>query len=189
LGGTPLLEIQIITAPQTDALQLLHTGSAQLALVFERPAADGRENFQEVGREALVAVIARTHPLLAEIPSTGTINDSQLRPVRQVMVGSRSPAERTSTTANFCIASEHYWRVDQPEVALQLVLAELGWAWLPRACVQPYLNGRMLVELPIENFTNGEELWIDLVWSRERPLGLGAQRVVELMAERYRNSR
>jgi hypothetical protein len=47
----------------------------------------------------------------------------------------------------------------------------------------------MLVELPIENFTNGEELWIDLVWSRERPLGLGAQRVVELMAERYRNSR
>jgi len=185
----PLLEIQIITAPQTDALQLLHNGSAQLALVFERPAADGRENFQEVGQETLVAVIARTHPLLQELSATGTINDSQLRPVRQVMVGSRSQADKASATDKFCIASEHYWRVNQPEAALQLVLSELGWAWLPRACVQPYLNGRMLVELPIENFTNGEELWIDLVWSRERPLGLGAQRVVSLMAERYRQAR
>ncbi|WP_225318521.1 LysR family transcriptional regulator [Cellvibrio sp. KY-YJ-3] len=182
----PLLETQIITAPQTDALQLLHTGSAQLALVFERPAADGRENFQEVGRETLVAVIARTHPLLQEVSAAGTINDNQLRPVRQVMVGSRSQADKPSASDKFCIASEHYWRVDQPEVALQLVLAELGWAWLPRACVQPYLNGRMLVELPIENFTNGEELWIDLVWSRERPLGLGAQQFVSLMAEQYR---
>lgn len=186
----PLLEIQVITAPQTDALQLLHKGNAQLALVFERPAADGRESFQEVGRETLVAVIARTHPLLVEMSAAGTINDSQLRPVRQVMVGSRSQVGNSSATNDkFCIASEHYWRVDQPEVALQLVLAELGWAWLPRACVRPYLNGRMLVEVPIENFTNGEELWIDLVWSRERPLGLGAQRVVALMAERYRQSR
>lgn len=182
----PLLEIQIITAPQTDALQLLHDGSAQLALVFERPAADGRESFQEVGEETLVAVIARTHPLLRELPAEGSINDSQLRPIRQVMVGSRSQSDARSATDKFCIASEHYWRVDHPEAALQLVLAELGWAWLPRACVQPYINGRMLVELPIENFTNGEALWIDLVWSRERPLGLGAQRIVALMSEQYR---
>jgi hypothetical protein len=47
----------------------------------------------------------------------------------------------------------------------------------------------MLVEVPIENFTNSETLWIDLVWSRERPLGLGAQRVVALMAEQYRHSK
>lgn len=182
----PLLEIHIITAPQTDALQLLHDGSAQLALVFERPAIDGRESFQEVGEETLVAVIARTHPLLREMPATGSINDSQLRPIRQVMVGSRSQGESRSSIDKFCISSEHYWRVDHPEAALQLVLAELGWAWLPRAFVQPYLNGRMLVELPIENFTNGEALWIDLVWSRERPLGLGAQRFVALMREQYR---
>ncbi len=184
----PLLEIHILTAPQADALQLLHDGSAQLALVFERPAADGRENFQEVGWETMVAVIARTHPLMREIPPEGRINDSQLRPLRQVMVGSRRQVDGKSATDKFCIFSDHYWRVDQPEVALQLVLAELGWAWLPRACVQPYLNGRMLVELPIENFTNDEELWIDLVWSRERPLGLGAQRFVALMTEQYHQS-
>jgi DNA-binding transcriptional LysR family regulator len=184
----PLLEICIITAPQADALQLLHDGSAQLALVFERPAADGRENFQEVGWETLVAVIARAHPLMKQIPPEGGIHDSQLRPLRQVMVGSRNQDDGKSATDKFAIASEHYWRVDQPEAALQLVLAGLGWAWLPRACVQPYINGRLLVELPIENFTNDEELWIDLVWSRERPLGLGGQRFVALMAEQYHQS-
>lgn len=187
----PLLDIQVITAPQTDALQLLHNGSAQLALVFERPATDGRENFQEVGQETLVAVIARTHPLMQQVSAEGNLNDSQLRPVRQILVSSRnSDIPRSESNINsFCTISEHYWRVDNPEVALQLVIAELGWAWLPRTLVQPWINGRMVLELPLENLTNGEELWIDLVWSRERPLGLGAQRFVALMAEQYRQTR
>lgn len=187
----PLLDIQIITAPQTDALQLLHHGSAQLALVFERPAADGRENFQEVGEETLVAVIARTHPLMQQVSAEGKLNDSQLRLVRQILVSSRnSDTPRTIGNNNsFSMLSEHYWRVDSPEVALQLIIAELGWAWLPRTLVQPWINGRMVLEVPLENLTNGEELWIDLVWSRERPLGLGAQRFVALMAEQYRAAR
>lgn len=185
----PSLEVQVITAPQTDALRLLHEGGAQLALVFQRPAADGRESFQEVGRETLVAVIARQHPLLQELSPEGQLSDTQLRPVRQVMVGSRSQDDTNNPGGPFCITSEHYWRVDHPEAALQMVLASLGWAWLPRAFVQPYINGQMLVELPIANFTNGEELWIDLVWSRGRPLGLGAQRFVFLMGENYRQSK
>ncbi len=184
----PSLEVQVITAPQTDALRLLHEGGAQLALVFQRPAADGRESFQEVGRETLVAVIARKHAVLQELSPTGQINDHQLRPIRQVMVGSRSQDDSNAPGGPFCITSEHYWRVDHPEAALQMVLAGLGWAWLPRAFVQPYINGQLLAELPIANFTNGEELWIDLVWSRERPLGLGGQRFVELMAEEYRGA-
>ncbi len=181
----PSLEVQIVTAPQADALHLLHQGGAQLALVFERPAADGRENFQEVGRETLVAVIARQHPLLASLSANGKLHDSQLRPLRQILVGSRSQDDSRHSGSPFCISSEHHWRVDHPEAAVHLVLASLGWAWLPRAFVQPYLNGQLLVELPMANFTNGEELWIDLVWSRERPLGLGAQRFVALMAEEY----
>lgn len=184
----PSLEVQVITAPQTDALRLLHEGGAQLALVFQRPAADGRESFQEVGRETLVAVIARKHAVLQELSPTGQINDNQLRPVRQVMVGSRSQDDSNTPGGPFCITSEHYWRVDHPEAALQMVLAGLGWAWLPRAFVQPYINGQLLAELPIANFTNGEELWIDLVWSRERPLGLGGQRFVELMRDDYRTT-
>lgn len=184
----PLLEIQIITAPQSDALQLLHSGQAQLALVFERPAADGRENFQEVGQETLIAVIAPQHPLLKQ--SKGAIHHSQLRLQRQILVSSRNNNTHPSDSSNsFHLLADHYWRVDNPDIALQLVLAQQGWAWLPRALVQPYLNGRLLQELPLANLSNGETLWIDLVWSRARPLGLAAQRVVALMAEQYRAAR
>ncbi len=188
----PQLEIQIITAPQTDALQLLHTGSAQLALVFERPAADGRENFQEVGQETLLAVISPQHPLLKTLGDTNLphqqLHHSQLRLERQILVSSRNSEGQGAHSShnNFHVLSDHFWRVDSPDIALQLVVAQQGWAWLPQALVQPYLNGRLLRELPLANLTNGETLWIDLVWSRERPLGLGAQRFVSLMAEQYR---
>ncbi len=183
----PQLEVQIITAPQTDALALLHQGQAQLALVFERPAADGRENFQEVGQETLLAVIAPQHPLL-KAQQGEPLHHSQLRAERQILVSSRnSEGNSEDEQHNNChLLSDHQWRVDSPDLALQLVLAQQGWAWLPRALVQPYLNGRLLRELPFANLSNGETLWIDLVWSRERPLGLGAQRFVSLMAEQYK---
>ena len=38
-----------------------------------------------------------------------------------------------------------------------------------------------LVQMPFDNLSNGTELWVDLVWSKERPQGLGAQRFVALM--------
>jgi hypothetical protein len=36
--------------------------------------------------------------------------------------------------------------------------------------------------MPFENLSNGTALWVDVVWSKERPLGLGASRFVALMA-------
>ena len=64
LAQHPLLQVEVLTALQVDALALLHSGRAQLALVFERPSIDGREGFQEVGTETLVAVMAPQHPVL-----------------------------------------------------------------------------------------------------------------------------
>ena len=61
----PLLQVEVLTAPQVDALALLHSGRAQLALVFERPSIDGREGFQEVGTETLVAVMAHSYTMAA----------------------------------------------------------------------------------------------------------------------------
>ena len=37
------------------------------------------------------------------------------------------------------------------------------------------------MEMPFDNLSNGTELWVDVVWSKERPLGLGAARFVQLM--------
>lgn len=172
----PGLAVEVLVAPQADALRLLHQGSAQLALVFERPSLDGREDFQEVGSETLVAVMSCSHPLLVEGPRA--LRSEHVMQTRQIVVAGRDQAV---SDPRFVLARQH-WRTDNHQAALSLVLAGLGWAYLPRAFVAPQVAAGTLVEVAFENLSNDLTLWVDLVWSRERPLGLGARRLVELIA-------
>ncbi len=171
----PLLQVEVLAAPQADALALLHAGRAQLALVFERPSLDGREGFQEVGSETLVAVIAPRHPVLR----AARLREEHLTHTRQIVVAGRDLAQ---TDPRFVFA-RHHWRTDSHLAALGLIEAGLGWGWQPRALVQPRIEAGTLVEMPFENLSNGTALWVDVVWSKERPLGLGARRFVALMAQ------
>ncbi|MFN3887308.1 MAG: LysR family transcriptional regulator [Aquabacterium sp.] len=179
----PLLQVEVLAAPQADALALLHRGRAQLALVFERPSLDGREGFQEVGSETLVAVIAPDHPVLGPARTPGAplprLREEHLTHTRQIVVASRDLAQ---TDPRF-VFGRHHWRTDSHLAALGLIEAGLGWGWQPRALVQPRIAAGTLVEMAFENLSNGVALWVDVVWSKERPLGLGARRVVALMQQ------
>ena len=179
----PLLQVELLAAPQADALKLLHEGRAQLALVFERPSLDGREGFQEVGSETLVAVMAPGHPMLAHPPAPGepaqTFRENLLTEVRQIVVAGRDLGQ---SDPRFVFA-RHHWRTDNQVVALRLIEAGLGWGWLPQSFVRKQVAAGSLVVLPFENLTNGLDLWVDVVWSKERPLGLGARRFIELIQD------
>jgi DNA-binding transcriptional LysR family regulator len=174
----PLLEVEVLAAPQADALDMLHTGRAQLALVFERPSLDGREGFQEVSSETVVAVIAPGHPVLAQVG--GRLREQHLITTRQIVVAGRDLA---TSDPRFVYARDS-WRTDNALAALSLIAAGLGWGWLPRNVVLPHVAAGALVEIPFENLSNGLDLWVDVVWSKERPLGLGASRFVDLMRRR-----
>jgi len=175
----PLLQVEVLAAPQADAVAMLHAGRAQLAMVFERPSIDGREGFEEVGSETLVAVIAPSHPVLSETRQRPLLSEVHLTNTRQIVVASRDWAQ---TDPRFVFA-RHHWRTDNHLAALGLIEAGLGWGWQPRALVEPRIQAGTLVEMNFENLSNGAALWVDLVWSKERPLGLGARRFVELMAQ------
>ena len=170
----PLLEVEVLAAPQADALAMLHSGRAQLALVFERPSLDGREGFQEVASESLVAVMAPAHPVLQAAGAAG-LREEHLLATRQIVVASR---DRAQVDARFTFG-RHRWRTDTPVAALSLIAAGLGWGWLPRNFVRRQLESGQLVELPLQNLSNDLQLWVDVVWSKERPLGLAARRFVE----------
>jgi DNA-binding transcriptional LysR family regulator len=172
----PLLQVEVLAAPQADALALLHSGRAHLALVFERPSLDGREGFQEVGSDTLVAVMAPGHPVLAGAAG-GRLREEHLTNTRQIVVAGRDLA----TTDPRFVFARHVWRTDNALAALSLISAGLGWGWLPRNFVRPHLQAGTLVEMPFENLSNGLALWVDVVWSKERPLGLAAQRFVQRM--------
>jgi DNA-binding transcriptional LysR family regulator len=170
----PLLPVEVLAAPQADALALLHTGRAQLALVFERPSLDGREGFQEVASETLVMVIAPSHPLLAE---GNALREAHLTSTRQIVLAGRDLA----TSDPRFVFARHVWRTDNALAALSLIAAGLGWGWLPRNLVQPHVAAGALIEIPLQNLSNRLDLYVDVVWSKERPLGLGAQRLVALI--------
>jgi DNA-binding transcriptional LysR family regulator len=174
----PLLEVEVLAAPQADALALLHSGRAQLALVFERPSLDGREGFQEVASDTMVAVMAPDHPVLAA--AGGRLREEHLTTTRQIVVAGRDLA----TSDPRFVFARHVWRTDNALAALSLITAGLGWGWLPRNFARPHVAAGALVEIPFENLSNGLDLWVDVVWSRERPLGLGAQRFVALIARK-----
>lgn len=174
----PLLEVEVLAAPQEDALALLHNGRAQLALVFERPSLDGREGFQEVGSDTLIAVMAPNHPVLAAARAqAAALSEEHLKTTRQIVVASRDLGQ---TDARFVYA-RHIWRTDNHLAALGLIEAGLGWGWQPRSLVEPRIEAGRLVEMPFSNLSNGLRLWVDVVWSKQRPMGLGAQLFVQAM--------
>ncbi|MDN5535439.1 LysR family transcriptional regulator [Comamonas sp.] len=184
----PALPIEVLAAPQADALELLHAARAHLALVFERPAMDGREGFQEMGRETLVAVMSPQFELwqqaLAEHEQGRTtrpqLTVEQLAATRQVLVASRDPQQ---TDPRFVFAHQQ-WRTDSHQAALSLISTGLAWGWLPKGLVETHIAAGTLLEIPVQNLSNGTTLFVDWVWSKERAQGLAARRFVQLLRER-----
>ena len=172
----PSLEVEVLTAPQADALGMLQSGRAQLALVFERYGIGAHEAFQEVGEERLVAVVAPGHPMLTRI-ARRPVRDVDLLTERQIVVAGRDVDQVDKRIA----ISRLQWKTDSPAAALALVRAGLGWAWLPAGFVQALLRQGALVEIPTDNFTNVLRFFVDVVWSAERPLGTAAARFIALL--------
>ena len=175
----PSLEVEIISAPQTDALGLLHAGRADLALIFERERVDEREGFEEVGSDTMIAVLA---PAL--LPPGRQAHELRLEDtvdLRQIAMTGRH-SDRSDS--RFILARQ-VWHTDSQLATLGLVQAGLGWALLPRSLVQPLIAAGALVEIGFQNASNEVRLLVDIVWSRERPMGLGARRYVELIQQAW----
>lgn len=172
----PLLKVEVLTAPQADALAMLESGRADLALVYERYGREPYEAFEEVAEERLVAVVAPAHPL-CERMGKEAIRDEDLLAERQVLVAGRDSEQVDKRVA----VARLQWRTDNPAAALALVKAGLGWAWLPSGFVREPLQQGELVQIPTANFTNVLRFFVDVIWNNERPPGLAARRFIDLM--------
>jgi len=179
----PSLEVEIISAPQTDALGLLHEGRADLALIFERERVDEREGFEEVGSDTMIAVLAPA--LLPPGRQAHELRLEDMVDLRQIaMTGRHNDRHGDRSDSRFILARQ-VWHTDSQLATLGLVQAGLGWALLPRTLVQPLIAAGALVEIGFQNASNEVRLLVDIVWSRERPMGLGARRYVELIQQAW----
>lgn len=166
----PSLQINIITAPQEDALDMLLNQTAQLALMFEREELENSEQFVELKRELLVPVIAIDHPLA----QYDHVTFEQIQQNRQIVVASRD-----KTIKPELLYSKQYWRTDNHHSASLLVLENLGWGILPEQMLieNPRLKNQLKI-LQLSDFTPKFEYYVDLVWSRESQLGSAAHYLI-----------
>ncbi|NGZ84480.1 LysR family transcriptional regulator [Duganella aceris] len=177
----PSLEVEVLSAPQADALRMLHDGAAQLALIYERTRVDERESFQELGSEMLVAVISPLHPLARE--RNGRFRLEDLVDMRQIAIVSRDAQAAGENIDERVLISRKVWRTDSHLATLRLVQAGLGWAYLPKRLAAPLLDSGELLGIGFAHMSNQVRLWVDVVWLNDRPLGLGATRLIALMKD------
>lgn len=163
----PSLPINIMTAPQEDAQQMLIDQTAQLALMFEREVLANNEQFIELKREVLIPVASIEHPLT----QYESIEFKQLQATRQIVIASRDSSLRPEL-----LFSKHYWRTDNHHSASTMILANLGWGVLPEQMLNenPMLKQKLKL-LNIIDFTPKFEYYVDLVWNKESKMGLAAQ--------------
>jgi len=177
----PLLDIEVLTAPQDDVLQLLHSGRVSVCLAFAGLSVNALERFQFVGTEQMIACIAGGHPAFPA--ADATLYLEELVNVRQVIVASRDlPISDTRP-----LVAESYWRTDSLAMALDMVESGIGWGNFPLSLIEPLLASGRLKRLNFKNIENGLLLPVHAVWLKRQPLQKAAAAFVQLMAPRGRS--
>ncbi|WP_186190308.1 LysR family transcriptional regulator [Burkholderia gladioli] len=172
----PLLEIEILTAPQDDTRQLLHGRRVDLCIAYAGLAVDVREHFQYVGSERLTACIGPRHP---QLKAGGDTFLEDLVQVRQILVASRDLPLADSRP----LVGQSCWRTDSLAMAIEMVESGLGWGNFPLSAIAPLLRDGRLQRLQFKNIENGLSMPVHAVWLRERPLQQGAAALVGTLGE------
>lgn len=173
----PLLNIEVLTAPQDDVLEMLHSGRVSLCLAFGGLNVNSQEQFHAVGVESLVATISPQHP---SVQAAGkSLFLEELVNVRQILVASRDLpiADQRPRVAEAC------WQTDSLPMAINMVENGLGWGNFPLSLTSPLLETGKLLRLKFKNTKNELRLPMHLIWLKNQPLHKAARELVALMQE------
>ncbi|WP_447500492.1 LysR family transcriptional regulator [Acinetobacter oleivorans] len=173
----PLLNIEVITAPQDDILNSLYREEISLCLAGSDLNIKMRENLQLVMTETVVATISSSHPLLQE--KTKHFSIEELINIRQIVVAS-SDHEMTDSRS---IIGAMYWKTNSLQTAINMVEAGLGWGNFPLSLVQEKISQGHLVLLDFKNTKNHLPLSIYLIWLQDRPLSKAARELIQIIQE------
>ena len=172
----PLLDIELLAAPQEEALHLLDSGRVSLCMAFAGLQVDPRRSFQHVAVEPLVASLAPHHPALR----SGRIHNLEdLFDVRQILVCSR---DLPLSDPRSLISATH-WRCNSLDLAMQIVEAGLGWG-LSIGPRRPAVRSRPVGAPGFSQHPERPELPVRVFWLKQQPLGQAARILVELLATR-----
>lgn len=173
----PLLNIEVITAPQDDIVNLLYTEQISLCLAGSDLNIKMRENLQLVMTETVAATISSNHALLEN--RTKQFSIEELINIRQIVVASSEHEMKDPRS----IIGAMYWKTNSLQTAINMVEAGLGWGNFPLSLVQDKIDQGHLVLLDFKNTKNHLPLSIYLIWLQDRPLPKAARELIQIIQE------
>lgn len=136
----PLIRIELLETILSGANELLGQGKAEIAVSpFTLP-----DNLSEdICQLEFVAVAGPQHPLT--LPRRQLALE-ELKQCRQIVLRDSGLQQKKDVG---WLGSEQRWTVSHVATSVELLRKNLGFAWLPRHAVQPFLDNGELVQLQL----------------------------------------
>ncbi|MHA6492308.1 LysR family transcriptional regulator [Pseudomonas borbori] len=165
----PLLEVQLASGAQGDVARKLLERRADLGLLFHHEQMPEALERQRLGSVEMVTVCGAGHALA----QAAHVDRRELARHRQLLMTPQYPGGEQ--------ISPSVWRTDSFYAMAELLMRNLGWAWLPRHVVQYPTYQSQLVELRSD--WTPPPLVVELVCRRDEALGPAALWLAECFAD------
>ncbi|GGW89895.1 LysR family transcriptional regulator [Alteromonas halophila] len=147
----PLLRIEVEEAVLSGANSLLKAGNVDLA-ISALPISEGGQQ-EDAGNgfsEDLcqIGFIAAAHPEHPLHQLGRPLHTDDLKAHRQIVVRDSSTERKTDYG---WLGAEQRWTVSHIRTSIDIICKGLGFAWLPLAMIEPYINAGQLKPLPMES--------------------------------------
>lgn len=174
----PFLNIELITAPNDDILQLLYAEKISFCLANSTQHIKIEEYLQLVNQDTLIATISPEHPLIKKTEQSDVYIED-LIDIRQILVAS---SELKISDLRPVIGAS-YWKTNDVKTAIDMVKTGLGWGNFPLSLVQPLIDTGELVQLNFRNTINHLSLPAYLIWLKNHPLSKASRELIDLIRE------
>ena len=170
----PLLNIEIVSAPQQELKTRLHRNEIDLYIAYSSSQLDNNERFRLLGMEQFVAAVSPKDAQQLKAHNKNELN--MLSELRQIIVASKHYPLPDSRV----LVSDSYWYSDNLSMAIDMVEQGLGWGNFPLSVVQTHFAKQSLVRLAFLDTTNGLDMPIHAIWPAYKPLSKSMQLLIEL---------
>lgn len=173
----PELEFECLIAEDQDVIAQVSRGRATLGLLAAQPHYPPELGVAAVAERAEFGLFAAVDHPLAGLERVSERDLSEWRLLRL------NTYSETGAAINDGLPSSggRCWSAPNYLLLLEMATHGFGWAELPRWLVSGYANGR-LKELPVSGWPRSQT--VDVVWSRQRPLGPAANWLLDRLLDR-----
>ncbi|WP_036551294.1 LysR family transcriptional regulator [Neptunomonas japonica] len=164
----PYITLELLDPGSGDVAELVRSNRADIGLMIEQEYYPQGFSFRGIGYSRVIPVSAPSFALAQK----KQVTHADLRQYRQIVGRSLDPDNQTHERYT---VSPQVWLSESPFVILELLVANIGWAFIHEAVVDEKLQSGELVVLDLVYQQADILQGIDLVWTENRALGKAGQ--------------